>query len=47
MTDSPLSGSTRIVGAMEPLYWSPASPIFSMPMTEAAKLPQKVVWSLW
>jgi hypothetical protein len=44
MTDSPLSGSTRIVGAMEPLYWSPASPIFSMPMTEAAKLPQKVVW---
>ena len=29
---------------MEPLYWSPASPLFPMPLSEAVKLPQKVVW---
>ena len=29
---------------MEPLYWSPASPIFEMPPAEAAKLPWRVVW---
>jgi len=44
MTTAPLNGSTRTVGAMEPLYWSPASPIFSMPLEEAAKLPQRVCW---
>ena len=44
MTDAPLSGSTRTTGSMEPLYWSPASPIFEMTPSEARKLPQKVVW---
>ena len=44
MTDAPLNGSTRRTGAMEPLYWSPISPIFDMPLAEAKKLPQKVVW---
>ena len=44
MTTAPLNGSTRSYGAMEPLYWSPASPIFDMPPAEAAKLPQRVVW---
>ena len=45
MTDSPLNGSrTRNAGAMEPLYWSPGSPIFEMTSEDALKLPQKVVW---
>ena len=44
MTDAPLNGSTRASGAMEPLYWSPASPVFEMPETDAPKLPQKVLW---
>lgn len=44
MTDAPLNGSTRCAGAMEPLYWSPASPVFEMSQREAAKLPQRVVW---
>ena len=44
MCDSPISGSNRTVGAMEPLYWSPASPIFELPLEEARKLPQKVLW---
>jgi hypothetical protein len=44
MTDAPLSGSTRTAGSMEPLYWSPASPVFEMTHEEAQKLPQKVVW---
>ena len=43
MTDAAL-GDTRVAGAMEPLYWSPASPIFDMPPSEAKKLPQRVVW---
>lgn len=42
MTDAPLSGSTRVAGSMEPLYWSPASPVFEMTHEEANKLPQKV-----
>ena len=29
---------------MEPLYWSPASPVFFMSEEEAKKLPQYVVW---
>ena len=29
---------------MEPLYWSPASPVFEMPLAEAERLPQRVVW---
>ena len=44
MTDAPINGSTRVSGAMEPLYWSPASPIFKMTEAEAKKLPQRVVW---
>jgi hypothetical protein len=44
MTDAPLNGSTRRAGAMEPLYWSPCSPVFDMPDAEASKLPQRVVW---
>jgi len=45
MTDSPLNGKrTRRAGSMEPLYWSPASPVFEMPMEEARKLPQRVLW---
>ena len=44
MTEAPLNGSTRSPGAFEPLYWSPASPIFELPPSEAAKLPQRVVW---
>ena len=45
MTDSPLNGSrTRMPGSMEPLYWSPASPIFEMPPEEAKLLPQRVLW---
>lgn len=44
MTDAPLSGSTREPGTMEPLYWSPVSPVFSLPPEQAAKLPQRVVW---
>ena len=42
MTDAPISGSTRVAGSMEPLYWSPASPVFEMVHEEAKKLPQKV-----
>jgi len=44
MADAPISGRTRDAGAMEPLYWSPASCVFEMPVEEAALLPQKVVW---
>jgi len=44
MTDAPLNGTTRAAGAMEPLYWSPASCIFKMSLDEAGLLPQKVVW---
>ena len=44
MTTSPLQASTRTTGAMEPLYWSPASPVFDMSLEEARRLPQKVVW---
>ena len=44
MSTAPLTGSTRACGAMEPLYWTPASPIFDMPLSEARKLPQKVLW---
>jgi len=45
MTDSPINGScTRQAGAMEPLYWSPVSPVFYMSVEEAKLLPQKVVW---
>ena len=41
MTDSPLNGSrTRNAGAMEPLYWSPGSPIFEMTSEDALKLPR-------
>ena len=43
MTDQYL-GRTREAGAMEPLYWSPASPVFEMSEAEARKLPQRVVW---
>lgn len=43
MTDGFL-GDTRVAGTMEPLYWSPASPIFELTPTEARKLPQRVVW---
>lgn len=44
MTEAPINGSTRAVGAMEPLYWSPVSPVFEMTPREARKLPQRVVW---
>ena len=44
MTEAPINGSTRNPGAMEPLYWSPVSPIFEMTELEAKKLPQRVVW---
>lgn len=45
MSDSPVNGrGTRCAGAMEPLYWSPASPVFFMSEDEARNLPQKVVW---
>ena len=43
MTDQAL-GRTRGAGVMEPLYWSPMSPVFYMSAHEAAKLPQRVVW---
>ena len=37
MCDSPLNGKrTRLSGAMEPLYWSPASDIFEMPLQGAS-----------
>ena len=29
---------------MEPLYWSPASPVFECTMEDARTLPQRVVW---
>ena len=29
---------------MEPLYWSPASPVFECTMDDARTLPQRVVW---
>ena len=45
MCDSPLNGTlTRNPGAMEPLYWSPGSPIFECTMDDARTLPQRVVW---
>eukprot|EP00316_Scyphosphaera_apsteinii_P008749 CAMPEP_0119321156 /NCGR_PEP_ID=MMETSP1333-20130426/54586_1 /TAXON_ID=418940 /ORGANISM="Scyphosphaera apsteinii, Strain RCC1455" /LENGTH=474 /DNA_ID=CAMNT_0007328067 /DNA_START=107 /DNA_END=1531 /DNA_ORIENTATION=+ len=44
MVDGPLAGSTRNAGAMEPLYWSPASSVFEMTVEEAMKLPWRVVW---
>ena len=40
MTDAPLNGATRRAGAMEPLYWSPGSPIFELSLEEASLLPQ-------
>ena len=43
MTDGGL-GPTRCAGTMEPLYWSPVSPVFEMSEAEAAKLPSRVVW---
>jgi hypothetical protein len=45
MTDAlPMSGSRLTDGVLEPLYWSPVSPIFSMPLSEAAKLPYRALW---
>ncbi len=43
MTTAPLNGSTRRVGAMEPLYWSPASSVFHLSADDYDKLPQRVV----
>jgi hypothetical protein len=36
--------TTYYLGAMEPLYWSPGSPIFECTMDDARTLPQRVVW---
>jgi len=44
MSEAPINGTTRKPGAMEPLYWSPVSPVFEMSLDEARKLPQRVVW---
>ena len=35
---------TRMAGALEPLYWSPASPVFYVSEQEARKLRERVVW---
>ena len=44
LTEAPLTASTRDAGAMEPLYWSPVSPVFELTEAEAHKLPQRVIW---
>ena len=44
MTTAPLNGSTRLSGAMEPLYWSPASSAFHLSLEDFSKLPQRVVF---
>ena len=41
MCDSPVNGTrTRDAGAMEPIYWNPASPVFKMSEAEAVSDPQ-------
>ena len=44
MTDAHSMGNTRDSGSMEPLYWSPASPIFDIPLDEVKCLRSRVVW---
>jgi hypothetical protein len=37
-------GPMRQRGTLEPLYWSPMSSTFEMPLEEIGRLPQRVMW---